>query len=107
MSRAIDAAKHHMRIEPAPIVASSRDDKTLRPRPDACAQQCPDELLVVAGRLAFGDYFSAGVCFDSDLAPDVLGPARRFAASRFPMRLIAVHAATLLSRGRALPCSQL
>ena len=60
-----------------------------------------------AGRPAFGDYFTAGVCFGSDSASGVSSAASRLAASRLPMRLIATHASALLLRGRALPCSQL
>ena len=60
-----------------------------------------------AGRPAFGDYFTAGVCFGSDSASGVSSAASRLAASRLPMRLIAAHASALLLRGRALPCSQL
>ena len=66
-----------------------------------------NEYAVAAGRLAFGNRFSAGICFDSDLASSVSRLASLLAASRLPIRGIAFHASTLLLLGRNLPFSQL
>ena len=60
-----------------------------------------------AGSREVGDYSPVGACADSGAVSGASRPARRLAASRLPIRRMAVQASMLLERGRALPCSQL
>ena len=57
----------------------------------------------MAEQPVFGDYFSAGLGLDSGFGSAALRFASRLAASRLPIRRMAVQASTLLLRGRAFP----
>ena len=84
------------------LVASSRIDDTLRQRLDARVMRGTRQGE--AERPAFADYFSAGVCCESDFGSAALRLASRLAASRLPIRRTSVRASTLLVRGCVLAC---